>query len=157
MISQTPEEVLTKKATLLSKTELKKEYQTVLLEMKKYVEQNEQVAGLALPQVGISKRAFIAKLDVGDTTYTEVFINPSIVPFDKEKKVGKEGCLSIPGQEFLVERYHGIEVIYQGSNGKAKKLKLKGFNARVVQHEYDHLNGILISEIGTAIQEKETR
>ena len=153
MIVTSPNEVLVKKATTISKKDLK-ELSAILSKTRQYVENTEHAAGLALPQLGISKRAFVAKIRTNDKETTEIFINPRILPFDKEKKAGIEGCLSIPNEDFTVERFYGVEIMYQGLNGKAKKTRLKGFNARVVQHEYDHLNGVLISEIGKSVELK---
>lgn len=146
-----PNETLTKKAAVITKNELKGTLNTILTQVKKYVEEDNGTAGLALPQVGISKRAFIAKLIIDEKELTEIFINPRIIPIDRKKIMRNEGCLSIPNEEFTVERFSGVEVFYQGLNGKAKSIKLKNWNARVVQHELDHLNGVLISQIGERV------
>lgn len=87
----------------------------------------------------------MVKLRIDNQQITEIFINHRIILFDKEKMEEVEGCLSIPDQDFMVERFYGVEIIYQGINGKAKKMRLLGFNARVIQHESDHLKGVLIS------------
>lgn len=88
----------------------------------------------------------MVKLRIDNQHITEIFINHRIILFDKEKMEGVEGGLSMPDQDFMVERFYGVEIIYQGINGKAKKLRLLGFNARVIQHESDHLDGVLISQ-----------
>lgn len=145
-----PHEVLIKKTVTITKKELKGELKTILTEVKKYVEENKGVAGLALPQIGLSKKAFVAKLMLDGKEKTEIFINPRIQLFPKERQTehDNEGCLSIPGEFFKVERFLKVKIIYQDLNFKGHELILKDWNARVVQHENDHLNGILISQIG---------
>ncbi len=72
-----------------------------------------------------------------------VMINPSFRPFSTTQEKDWEGCLSIPGIPALVPRYTEIEVSYIGSDGNSMQQRLKGFPARVFQHEYDHLNGLV--------------
>jgi len=95
--------------------------------------------GLAAPQIGISKSLFV--YDIGGKS--GVMINPKIVSHSKETEVGEEGCLSVPGVYGPVERYKWVVVEYQDVAGKKKKEKFVDFDARVVQHEMDHLQGIL--------------
>lgn len=102
--------------------------------------------GLAGPQVNISKRLFVIKPSVFKKA--EVMINPVIEYLeDKGKKMSTEGCLSIPGKQFSVERYKEINIRYEDRHGNTKYEHAKGFRAIVMQHEYDHLNGVLISDI----------
>jgi len=102
--------------------------------------------GLAGPQVNISKRIFVIK--PSSFKKAEVFINPVVEYIDeKGKKMSTEGCLSIPGKQFKVERYKEINIRYENRFGKVISEKAKGFRAIVIQHEYDHLNGVLISDI----------
>lgn len=102
--------------------------------------------GLAAPQVNISKRLFVIKPSF--RSKAEVFINPILEYLDAAgKKMSTEGCLSIPGKQFTVERYKEIHIRYEDRNGKMISEKADGFRAIVIQHEFDHLNGILISDI----------
>ncbi len=95
--------------------------------------------GLAAPQVGLTLRMFV--MDVGDGP--KKVVNPSIIEMSEEKETAEEGCLSLPDIFEDVERSVWIEVEYQNERGEPVKERLEGYEARVFQHEYDHLNGIL--------------
>lgn len=97
--------------------------------------------GLAAPQVNVSQRIIV----VDDGSGLREFINPEIVKACGSQ-IGLEGCLSVPGYFGDVDRYNEIEVHYIDRNNKKKKLKAEGFLARIIQHEVDHLNGILFVE-----------
>ncbi len=98
-----------------------------------------QGVGLAAPQVGKTIRLII----VGDKAQLPM-INPVITARSFRKDVMEEGCLSIPGVSVAVKRSTGITVQYTNLDGERISLKQKGFLARVIQHEVDHLDGILI-------------
>lgn len=95
--------------------------------------------GLAAPQVGKLIRLFIVELDYN----LYVMINPEIKKASKDKVEMEEGCLSFPGIFKPVERSKKVTVSYWDQQGRKKKLKAKGFLARAMQHEMDHLDGIL--------------
>ena len=95
--------------------------------------------GLAAPQVGVLKR--IVVIDVFDD-HPLVLINPEIVESDGEQ-IGEEGCLSLDGVR-KTTRYQNIEVEYQDVSGKKHRQKYSGWTAQIIQHECDHLNGIII-------------
>ena len=99
--------------------------------------------GLAAPQVGILKRIII--VDAQDDFGHRVFINPEIYD-NKGAQVGPEGCLSVPGQQGEVERSQDIIVKALNEKGEEFVLEASGFLARVIQHENDHLNGILFTD-----------
>jgi peptide deformylase len=101
--------------------------------------------GIAAPQVNVSKRIFIIKPNMFKKA--EAIINPT-VEYIKEagKKSSSEGCLSIPGKTFKVKRYKEINFSYFNRDGKWMVERATGFRAIVAQHEYDHLNGIMISD-----------
>lgn len=103
--------------------------------------------GLAAPQVGILDRIAIVRFEKGKK-YTPAFviINPKILSFSDEQSVAEEGCLSIDEFTADIPRYNDIEVEYMDEHGNEHQRKLSGFNARVVQHEIDHLNGVLITD-----------
>lgn len=96
--------------------------------------------GLAAPQVGQSVRVCIAMID-GKVT---PLINPDITAKSKETYVDQEGCLSLPNVWIDVPRSVDISVEYTDIKGKNQERKLHMFDARVVQHEVDHLDGVLI-------------
>ena len=99
-------------------------------------------AGLAAPQVGVSKCMIICDLD----KVTTVMINPVITSFSKTTDIDEEGCLSLPGLWLDVERSQEITVEFLDLTGTKQTLNLTKFSARVVQHEIDHLNGILMTD-----------
>lgn len=105
--------------------------------------------GLAAPQIGINKRIVIFGLEA-NTRYPDVepvpetiLINPVISPVGDEQDEAWEGCLSVPGMRGLVTRH--VNVNYSGYTPMGEKIErsVSGFHARVVQHECDHLDGIL--------------
>jgi len=103
--------------------------------------------GLAAPQVGIMKRLFI--MHVGFNKY--VCINPKITRYGKDTRLRDEGCLSYPEQTAMVERSLEIRVSYQDAKGANVSKKYSGLLARCYQHELDHLNGVVMSDVGTPI------
>ena len=106
-------------------------------------------AGLAAPQVGVSKRVVIFWVDANprypdvEAVPNTVLINPSIEVLTAEKEGGWEGCLSVPGMRGLVPRYTRIRYSGFDQHGKHIDREATDFHARVVQHEVDHLDGIL--------------
>jgi peptide deformylase len=110
--------------------------------------------GLAGPQVHEGRRIFVALLDAepGPDSEASVIVNPEIVPNMPAKEEGWEGCLSIPDIRGMVPRFTDITVKALDRDGRAIELKLKGFPARVVQHETDHLDGVLFFDRMTSMQ-----
>ena len=120
------------------------EIKPFLEKMKETLAQQKGV-GLAAVQVGILKRfALVCYKDEKDG-YKEPFvmINPKILSFSDEMMLDEEGCLSIPGVFDKVYRHKYITVEYKDLENKTVKENLQDFDARVVQHEIDHMNGIL--------------
>lgn len=99
-----------------------------------------QGAGLAAPQVGRSERVCLALID----GTMEPLINPEIVWKSEATSIAEEGCLSLPDLWIPVPRSNEIIVKFLSVDGKPRELKLSAFDARVVQHEVDHLEGVLI-------------
>jgi len=93
--------------------------------------------GLAAPQIGISKRILV----MGNPTLSFVCVNPEIISADG-LSTAQEGCLSFPGLWLNVNRQESITVQYQDVIGRSHQREFKGLQARVFQHELDHLNGI---------------
>jgi peptide deformylase len=105
---------------------------------------SEDGIGLAAPQVGIHKQIIVIDLEP-DQPETEpmVLINPVIKKFGTATDSCQEGCLSIPGVYLDVERPSEIEVSFKDESGRMQTLKADGLLARAIQHEIDHLNGVL--------------
>ena len=102
--------------------------------------------GLAAPQVHSDLRLFVASLDMGrgdDPSQPVAIINPDIMPVGNEIVEDWEGCLSIPDIRGRVPRHREIKVKGLDREGRKIELRARGFSARVIQHETDHLDGIL--------------
>ncbi|HLD08054.1 MAG TPA: peptide deformylase [Candidatus Peribacterales bacterium] len=97
-------------------------------------------AGLAAPQIGISQRVTIAR--IGEEFVP--LVNPEILWKSDQVIVGEEGCLSLPDIWLQIPRAKEIVLRFSDEKGEEHERKLEGFDARVVQHEVDHLDGILI-------------
>lgn len=97
--------------------------------------------GIAAVQIGILKRVFYA-YNV-DTEQFVIFINPEITFEGESQDSQTEGCLSLPGVSGKVRRYRKIRVTYFNENGEKVIERFTDWNARVIQHEYDHLQGVL--------------
>jgi peptide deformylase len=106
-------------------------------------------AGIAAPQIGVSLRVVIFGVgknprypDAEQVPYT-VLINPVLSPVGQDMEDGWEGCLSVPGMRGIVPRYERLHYTGYDQYGKSIDRLVSGFHARVVQHECDHLDGIL--------------
>ena len=106
-------------------------------------------AGLAAPQIGVGRRVVIFGFDdnprypdAGSVPYT-VLINPVLTPLGDELEAGWEGCLSLPGLRGCVPRWRRLRYTGFDAHGRAIERSVDGFHARVVQHECDHLDGVL--------------
>lgn len=100
--------------------------------------------GLAAPQVGIHKQLLVVDVDLeNQTTPPLVLINPVIKSSSGDIVVAQEGCLSIPNVFLDVKRPETIEVSYKDENGRPQTRRFGDLTARVIQHEMDHLNGVL--------------
>jgi len=106
-------------------------------------------AGIAAPQIGVGLRVVIFEVtsnprypEVAPIPYT-VLVNPELTPLGEEQDEGWEGCLSVPGLRGLVPRFTRLRYRGFGLEGTAIDRTVAGFHARVVQHEVDHLDGIL--------------
>lgn len=160
----TPSPVLLEKAAPVEKFD--KKLAQIVTEMRETLDSTVDPVGvgLAAPQVGISKRIFLAKPQENGPTH--IFINPALIQmqsaeeiphFSNSKKVEKrkpkksrgkllEGCLSVPNIWGNVSRKKEIKVSYQDVDGKKHIRSFKNFPAIIIQHELDHLNGILFTK-----------
>lgn len=99
--------------------------------------------GLAAPQVNYPVRVFAVSITQNES---KIFINPHIIKKSFLKETGEEGCLSIPNIYGQVKRHQSITIKYFDRQGKEKKERYSGLLARIIQHENDHLNGILFTD-----------
>lgn len=100
--------------------------------------------GLAAPQVSQNIRVVICRFNHdSDHEIVVDMINPEIIETSGEKHEHEEGCLSLPGEFDNVKRYTGLTVKFLDRKGRENILKLKGLNARIVQHEVDHIDAML--------------
>lgn len=118
------------------------------------VMRRERGVGLAAPQLGISRRVIV--MEVAEPVEREgetvaalpltVLVNPDITPIGAEEVGGWEGCLSIPGYRGYVTRWRQLHFTALDIHGKPVEGDVSGFVARIIQHEVDHLNGILYTD-----------
>ncbi len=128
------------------------------------VAKDPEGAGIAANQIGVAKKVCVVRNFFDDPSnrngYSHedyVLINPKIVSTSKETEIEYEGCLSVPDTYGEVERFSKIKVDAQDLAGNGIRIKAGGYFARTIQHEIDHLNGILFTQriVGKAISEKE--
>ena len=129
-------------------TDFDQELQTLVDDLWDTMEASDG-AGLAAPQIGVNWRVVVFRVDA-NPRYPEVppvpptvLINPVITPLGDELENGWEGCLSLPGLRGQVPRYRHIRYAGVDEHGTAFEREVSGFHARVVQHECDHLDGVL--------------
>ncbi|MDZ4839091.1 MAG: peptide deformylase [Bacteroidota bacterium] len=112
---------------------------------------NAKGVGLAAPQIGKSIRVFIVDAGGMDEdkykNFREVFINPEITEESGETWKFEEGCLSIPGIREMVERPEIIKITYLDRNFISHTTVFDGIAARIIQHEYDHIEGVLFTDL----------
>ncbi|MGC8880742.1 MAG: peptide deformylase [Minisyncoccia bacterium] len=123
---------------------------SLIEKMKKTIKENNAL-GLAAIQIGVPSRVIVCRIDEN----FKVFINPEIIKFSQQEEIFPEGCLSLPGYYGEVIRPKTIVLEAQNENGKKIKIKAFGLLARVIQHEIDHLNGVLFIDKAKNIK-KET-
>jgi peptide deformylase len=118
--------------------------------------------GLAAPQVAVSQRVIVVEYyeneelaeqeeDPAPPKRLYAVVNPEITRKSAETELGVEGCLSVPGINGEVERHTAITVKGLNRHGQPLTLKLKDWTARIFQHEIDHLNGVLFTDLATSI------
>ncbi len=130
-------------------TRFDEELASLLDDMKETVRAHEG-AGLAAPQVGIPIRAVVVDVDEG---FFE-FINPVFV-WQKGEQVGPEGCLSVKGKAGTVRRPDKVKIVFHDRKGDRYSLVARGFFARAVCHELDHLDGIIYTDKATNVRDAE--
>jgi peptide deformylase len=156
-----PNPVLRRKAKPITKFD--KELQILIDDMLDTMRDAPGV-GLAAPQVNVLQQLAVIEYAEGEDDEEEegvepapkpkklfVIINPEIIKASEEKVMGVEGCLSIPGLIGEVERHEAIQVKALNRYGKPVKLKVDGWIARIFQHEIDHLNGVLFTDLAKEV------
>jgi len=105
---------------------------------------SEDGIGLAAPQVGVNKQLLVVDADPENAAAQPlVLVNPKIISYSDTLATGQEGCLSIPGVYLDVVRPEAVEVSFKDESGRPQKMKVNDLVARVIQHEMDHLNGVM--------------
>ncbi len=136
-----PDPILRKKSTILEK--VNDEIRNLLDDMLETMYAAPGI-GLAAVQIGILKRIIVIDISKAEEEKKPLFfINPEITFKSQKTSIHEEGCLSLPGHFAEIERPEECHLDYIDYNGKKKQLKAKGLLATCIQHEIDHLNGIL--------------
>ena len=118
----------------------------LILDIKKTMAEAKGV-GLAANQVGQDLQIFVINKKLAEeNNVPDVYINPEITEYSKEPGEMEEGCLSLPDYWQHIQRPKKIKIKALDENGKKIKIKARGFLARVLQHEYDHLQGVSIKD-----------
>lgn len=107
-----------------------------------------RAVGLAAPQVGVKQRIIVCKIKTSlGKPINMALINPEVLTQSAECELGEEGCLSIPNWFGPVTRPKDITVQFMTEDKKTVLKRFSGYNARVIQHEIDHLNGVLFTDL----------
>ena len=142
-------EILRSVSDTIKPAELK-QYRALADSMIKHIKNPENGGvGLAAPQVGVNKRLIVVSLmkTYDDETYrTIAMVNPEIIEHAENKVKWEEWCLSVPGETGDVERWEWVKVSFIDPEGRKYALRLESLTARIVQHEIDHLDGILFTD-----------
>jgi peptide deformylase len=158
-----PDPVLRKKAKTVTKFDEK--LQVLIDDMVETMRAAPGV-GLAAPQVGVPERVIVVEYYENEEAEEDedadeapkklyTIVNPEITRRSTELEEGTEGCLSVPSYQGDVERHLAITVKGLNRHGQPVTLKLKDWTARIFQHEIDHLNGVLFTDIATRIWKPE--
>ena len=126
----------------------REDFQELCLDMAKTMKDKDGI-GLAAPQIGENIRLIVINTKNGIIC----LINPQLKRKSFGKEWGEEGCLSLPGIYGKVKRHKKIVCVYLNQRGKKQKIQAEGLLARVIQHEIDHLDGILFIDKAKNIQE----
>ena len=151
-VAQRGEEILKIKATAVAQGEFNSEWLLQLASAMHATMLERNGVGIAAPQVYISKRVIIVA-SRANPRYPDapemdpvVMVNPEILEFSQSTCLGEEGCLSVANERGQVERAEAIKLRYYTLQGEVIETNFEGFPARIVQHEVDHLDGVLFVE-----------
>ena len=151
-VAQRGEEILKIKATAVAQGEFNSEWLLQLASAMHATMLERNGVGIAAPQVYISKRVIIVasrsnpRYPGAPEMDAVVMVNPEILEFSQATCLGEEGCLSVPNERGQVERAQVVKVRYYTLQGEVVETTFEGFPARIVQHEVDHLDGVLFVE-----------
>lgn len=143
------------------------EIQSAILDLKETLAVSRDGIGIAAPQIGIAQRIFIVSeeskyIDLPRDERPQkdkkdwaqfVYINPVLSKYSRKKVEGVEGCLSVPGTFDIVARHEKVSVTAHDENGRKFSIGASKFFARVLQHELDHLDGVLFIDRATRLIE----
>lgn len=142
-------DILRMKSEIVTSVDMRK-YIRLAEDMVRYIKNPDNGGvGIAAPQIGVNKRIIAVSLmrDMDDENYrTIAMINPEITEHTVETECDNEGCLSIPGEHGDVDRWKRIKVSYIDASLRPQSILLSGLSARIIQHEVDHLDGILFTD-----------
>ena len=151
-VAQRGEDILKLKAAPVADSEFNSEWLQQLAVAMHATMSVRQGVGIAAPQVYISNRVIIvasrpnARYPDAPEMDAVVMVNPEILEFSQDTCLGEEGCLSVPNERGQVERAQAVKVRYRTLQGEVIETSYDGFPARIVQHEVDHLDGVLFVE-----------
>ena len=151
-ITKLGEEILRQVAVPVKEEEINDEFRKIIEEMFETMDAANGVR-LAAPQVNINKRFFVL---TADDDVRRVFVNPQIISTSAEMSDYEEGCLSIPKIYEVIKRPSKVTVQALDENGKKFTIEAEGLLARIIQHENDHLDGIVFIDRGDPEFAKET-
>lgn len=142
-------EILRSVSETIKPAELK-QYRSLAEDMIKHIKNPDNGGvGLAAPQVGVNKRLIVVSLmkTYDDEAYrTIAMVNPEIIEHAENRVKAEEWCLSVPGERGDVERWEWVKVSFMDPEGRKYAMRLEALAARIVQHEIDHLDGILFTD-----------
>lgn len=132
--------------TLQEITEITPEIKALALDMKKAMQKAKGV-GIAANQVGVDLQIFVIDQTLAEENdVPEIYINPEITEYSQDQGAMEEGCLSLPNHWLQIKRSKKIKIKALDIDGNKIKIKARGFLARVLQHENDHIHGFLIKD-----------
>jgi len=146
-VTKLPNKILQKESTRVAGIDIKNGlYKDQISDMRKAMVENKGI-GLAANQVGKDMSIFVIDEKLAEeNNVPDAFINPKITEYSRDADELEEGCLSIPEYWAPIKRAKKIKIKAVDENGNKVKFKARGFLARVLQHETDHLNGLTIKD-----------
>ena len=146
-ITKIPNKLLAKKMEKIAIDDIKKGLCKDLISNMRVAMVENNGVGLAANQAGKDLSIFVIDKKLAEkNNVPDAFINPEITEYSREREETEEGCLSIPDYWVPIKRAKKIKIKFIDENGIKQKIKARGFLARVLQHETDHLNGLTIKD-----------
>lgn len=151
------QKILREKSQKINKLQ-EKEFKVIIKDLRQTLKKTKNGIGLAAPQIGVNQQIFVIDNELAkNLKIPDVFINPTITKksFGKEKL--EEGCLSVPEIYGFVKRYKQVTVEAHDENNNKFIITAKGLLSQIIQHEVDHLNGVLFIDKATNLEKLENR